>query len=134
MKRRVPGLDDQASGEEDVLEGVFLVQVERAFYKHHAKKPFFYLRFKILEPRQHQGQTLSGRLYSTEKALWKLSWFLRDFGYDRELLARGEIEDRALVGLSGVLKVSRVMVNGQALLNLEGFASAGGWEEYSGAA
>ncbi len=134
MRRHVPGLNEQARGEEDVLEGVFLVQVERAFYKHHAKKPFFSLRFKILEPRQHQGRTLSGRLYSTEKALWKLSWFLRDFGYDRELLARGEIEDRALVGLRGVLKASRVIVNGQALLNLEGFAPAGDWEEYSGAA
>ena len=134
MKRHIPGLNEHASSEEDVLEGVFLVQVERAFYKYHTHKPFFSLRFKILEPRQHQGQTLSGRLYSTEKALWKLSWFLRDFDYDRELLARGEIEDRALVGLRGVLKASRVMVNGQPLLNLESFAPAGDWEEYSGAA
>ena len=46
MKRHVPGLHEQASGEEEVLEGAFLVQVERAFYKHHAHKPFFSLRFK----------------------------------------------------------------------------------------
>jgi len=134
MKRRVRGLDDQAREEEEALEGVFLVRVERAFYQHHAQKPFFSLRFKILEPRQHQGQILSGRLYSTEKALWKLSWFLRDFGYNRELLARGEMEERALAGLTGVLKVSRVMVHGRPWLNLEGFAPAGDWEKYSGAA
>jgi len=134
MKRRVPGLDAQAREEEETLEGVFLVRVERASYKHHAQKPFLTLRFQILEPSQHRDQALSGRLYSTEKALWKLSWFLRDFGYDRDLLARGEIEDRALVGLTGVLKISRVMVNGRPWLNLESFAPAGNWEEYSGAA
>ncbi len=134
MKRHVPGLDDQALEGEQSLAGVFLVRVERAFYKHHAQKPFFTLRFQILEPRQHRNQLLSGRLYSTEKALWKLNWFLRDFGYDQELHSRGEIEDRALVGLTGVLKVSRVMVNGRPWLNLEGFARAGDWEEYSGAA
>lgn len=134
MKRRVPGLDEQAHEADQGLEGVFLVRVDRAFYKHHAQKPFVTLRFQILEPRQHRNQALSGRLYSTEKALWKLSWFLRDFGYDRELLSRGEIEDRALVGLTGVLKVSRVMVNGRPWLNLESFAPAGDWEEHSGAA
>jgi len=134
MKRRVPGLDAQAREEEETLEGVFLVRVEQASYKYHAQKPFLTLHFQILEPSQHRDQTLSGRLYSTEKALWKLSWFLRDFGYDRDLLARGEIEDRALVGLTGVLKISRVMVNGRPWLNLESFAPAGNWEEYSGAA
>ena len=33
-------------------------------------------------------------LYCTPKALWKLSWFLRDFGYDTELLGRDEIDER----------------------------------------
>ena len=40
--------------------------------------------------------------------MWKLSWFLRDFGYDTELLGKNEIEDRALVDLWGVVKVSEV--------------------------
>ena len=35
--------------------------------------------FAILEPKEHQGHSLNGRLYCTPKALWKLSWFLRDF-------------------------------------------------------
>jgi hypothetical protein len=28
------------------------------------------------------------------KALWKLNRFLRDFGYDTELLARDEVDDK----------------------------------------
>ena len=27
------------------------------------------------------------------KALWKLDWFLRDFGYDTELLGRDEVDE-----------------------------------------
>jgi len=49
MKRRVRGLDDQAREEEETLEGVFLVRVERVFYKYHTQKPFFTLRFQILK-------------------------------------------------------------------------------------
>jgi hypothetical protein len=38
----------------------------------------------------------SSRLYCTPKALWKLNWFLRDFGYDNELLDRTEVDDKLL--------------------------------------
>ena len=53
-----------------------------------------------------QGNTFSGRLYCTPKALWKLDWFLRDFGYDTELLGHDEVDEKHLVGLSGVVKIS----------------------------
>jgi len=66
---------------------------------------------------------LTGRLCCMPKAWWKLSWFLRDFGYDAELFGHEEIDDQALVGLSGVVKVSRTVVNGRSLLNLDAFAS-----------
>ena len=82
MKRHIPGLHQQAQSNDDNLEGLFLVRVERAFYRWHPQKPFFALRLAILEPKEHTGQAISGRLYCTPKALWKLSWFLRDFGYD----------------------------------------------------
>ena len=55
------------------------------------------------------------------------SWFLRDFGYDAELFGREEIEDKALIGLSGVVKVSHVVINGRSLLNLDAFAPAAAW-------
>jgi hypothetical protein len=63
------------------------------------------------------------------KALWKLNWFLRDFGYDTELLGRDEIDDKNLVGLTGVVKITRSVVNGTSLLNLDGFAPRSRWEE-----
>jgi hypothetical protein len=45
-----------------------------------------------LSPQQLAGTSLPGRLGCTEKVLWKLSWFLRDFGYDADLLGRDELK------------------------------------------
>ncbi len=129
MKRHIPGLRAAAQNGEDVLEGFFLVRVDRAFYRWHSQKPFFALRFVILEPKEHAGQNISGRLYCTVKALWKLNWFLRDFGYDPDLLGRDEVEEKALLGLRGVVRISRTVLNGRSFLNLEAFAPTGEWEE-----
>ena len=130
MKRQIPGLHgDARNGGDDVLEGVFLVKVERAFYRWHPQRPFFALRFAVLQPKQHQGQSITGRLYCTSKALWKLNWFLRDFGYDPDLLGRDEIDDKALLGLQGILRVSHTTLNGRCFQNLDGFAPAEDWEE-----
>jgi len=63
--------------------------------------------------------------------MWKLSWFLRDFGYDTELLGKDEIDDQALLGLKGVLKVNHAIVHGISVLNLDGFAPAARWKELS---
>ena len=75
--------------------------------------------------QEHQGRSLNGRLYCTPKALWKLRWFLRDFGYDPDLLGRDEV-DEALVGLRGIERISRTTLNGRSFLNLGGFAASGG--------
>jgi len=131
MKRHIPGLHREAQNGEDTLEGIFLVRVERAFYRWHPQKPFFALRLAILEPKERAGQGISGRLYCTPKALWKLSWFLRDFGYDTDLLGRDEVDEKALLSLRGVVRTSRTMLNGRCFVNLDGFAPAGEWEELS---
>ncbi len=131
MKRHIPGLHRESQNGDDIREGLFLVRVERAFYRWHPQKPFFALRLAILEPKEHIGQTISGRLYCTPKALWKLNWFLRDFGYDTDLLGRDEVDEKALLGLRGVVRTSRTTLNGRSFLNLEGFAPAGEWEELS---
>jgi len=60
-----------------------------------------------------------------------LSWFLRDFRYDSDLLGRDEIEDKSLVGLRGVVKISHVVVNGRTVVNLDAFAPASAWESIS---
>ncbi len=131
MKRHIPGLHREALNGDDTLEGIFLVRVERAFYRWHPQKPFFALRLAILEPKEHVGQIISGRLYCTQKALWELSWFLRDFGYDTDLLGRDEVDEKALLGLRGVVRTSRTTLNGRSYLNLKAFAPAGEWEELS---
>ena len=129
MRRRIPGLHQQAQNGDDILEGIFLVRVERASYRYHPQKPFFVLSFTILQPEEHAGRTFSGRLYCTPKALWKLSWFLRNFGYDAELLGQDEVDEKALVGLRGVVKDSRAVVNGRCFVKLDAFSPAAEWEE-----
>ena len=131
MKRRFPGLH-QAAQPAEVTDGIYLVHVDRAQYRWHAQKPFYALQFRVLEPKAFAGSLISGRIYCTEKALWKLSWFLREFGYDAELLGRDELDTRALLKLHGVVKITHTTVNGTSLLNFDGFAPAAKWEELSG--
>ena len=132
MRRRIAGLHDaDQSRADEVPDGLFLVRVERAQHRWHAHKPYYVLRFAVLEPERLAGYSITGRLYCTPRALWKLHWFLRDFGYDIELLGRDEIDDKNLIGLRGVVKISHAVVNGTSLLNLDGFAPAAQWEELS---
>ena len=49
---------------------------------------------------------MSGGLYFTPRAMRKLSWFLRDFGYDSEPLGKNAIDDKALIDLRSVIKVT----------------------------
>ena len=134
MKHHLPGLHRQSQNASSPPEGLYLVRVEGASYRYHPQKPFFLLRFAILEPTEQAGPSFTGRLYCTEKALWKLNWFLRDFGYDSELLGQDEVDEKALAGLRGIVKVSHTQLNGRSYLNLEGFAPASQWEELSVAA
>ena len=129
MKRQFPGLHSEVKNADGLLEGVFLVRIGRAFYRWHPEKPFFTLRFVVLEPNEQASQTISGRLYCSRKALWKLNWFLRDFGYDPDLLGRDEVDERSLLGLIGVIRTSRTALQGRSFLNLEGFAPQVEWEE-----
>jgi hypothetical protein len=131
MKRHIPGLHTEHRASDDSLEGIFLVRVDRAFYRWHPQRPFYVLRFAILKPQEHQNRSFEGRLYCTPKALWKLRWFLRDFGYDRDLMGRDEVDEKALVGLRGIIRISHTTLNGRTFLNLSGFAPAGEWEELS---
>ena len=132
MRRRIQGLHEaDQSAAAEIPDGLYLVRVDRAQYRWHGRKPYYLFRFTILEPKSFAGRLLTGRLYCTQKALWKLTWFLRDFGYDTELLGRDEIEEKSLAGLRGVVKISHSVVNGTSLLNLDGFAPASQWEDLS---
>ncbi len=132
MKRQITGLRAaDRSAAEQIPDGVFFVKVQRAKFQRQAQKPYFTLTLTILEPGRFAGQVISSRLYCSPKALWKLNWFLHDFGYDAELLGREEVDESQLVGLRGVVKISHIVFNGTSLLRLDGFASAGRWEELS---
>ena len=131
MKRHIPRLHSREQGREKLLEGLFLVRVDAASHRWHPQKPFLSVRFVVLEPVPFAARPLSGRLYCTERALWKLNWFLRDFGYDPDLLNQDQVDEKALLQLRGVVRTSHVTLNGRSFQNLEAFAPAAEWQDIS---
>jgi hypothetical protein len=132
MKRQIMGLHaaDRCAADQ-IPDGIFLVRISSVYFRRQTQKPYYTVGLTILEPRRFRDQVISSRLYCNPKALWKLNWFLRDFGYDTELLGRDEVDERQLVGLQGVVKISHIVFNGASLLRFDGFASADRWEELS---
>jgi hypothetical protein len=132
MRRQISGLHaaDRCAADQ-IPEGVFFVRVQRINFRRQAQKPYYTLALTVLEPNRFSGYILSSRLYCNPKALWKLNWFLRDFGYDTELLGRDEVDETQLVGLKGVVKISHILFNGTSLLRLDGFAPTDRWKELS---
>ena len=111
---------------------MFLVRVEWASYRWHlAESHFCRSDSSFSNPNAFQNRSFSGRLYCTERALWKLNWFLRDFGYDKELLAEDQVDEKASINLRGVVRTSHVTLMGRTYQNLEAFAPAAEWEELS---
>src|SRR6202795_4089185 len=133
MKRQIKGVSETAhDSRPEIPDGIFLVRVDGAQFRWHAHKPFYVLRLSVLEPRTLAAQSIVGRLYCTQKAMWKLGWFLRDFLYDPELLAHEQVDEKALRDLRGVVRVSHTVINGVCLINFDGFAPASQGEELSG--
>jgi hypothetical protein len=132
MKRQIMGLHaaDRCAADQ-IPDGVFLVRVQKILFRRQAQKPYYTIALVILEPSRFAENVISSRLYCTSKALWKLNWFLRDFGYDTELLGRDEVDETELIGLKGIVKISHIALNGNSLLRFDGFASADRWEELS---
>ena len=64
MKRQVPGLAETArDSRPEIPDGIFLVRVDGAQFRWHARKPFYVLRLHILEPSclrrsVHRGSSL----------------------------------------------------------------------------
>ena len=130
MKRRIDGLHEADPSAHVLLpDSLYLVRVARAQCRWHPDKPYYILRLVVLEPQHFTGRSITSRIYCTRRALWKLNWFLRDFGYDTDLLGQDEIDEKHLVGLRGVVKIGHVVVNGTTFVNLEGFAPATQWQD-----
>jgi hypothetical protein len=131
MRRHLPGLHESTtSRDQEIPDGFFLVRIENATYRGYKDKPFLALQLSVVEPRQFSSCRFSARLYCTTKALWKLNWFLRDFGYDTDLLGHDQIDDKAISGLHGVVKISHSNLNGRGYLNLDGFAPSASWQDF----
>jgi len=129
MKRKIQGLAHAAQQPPDVPDGVYLVRVETVRFERDRAKPSYRLRLSVVAPRGSAEQSITGRLWCTPRALWKLTWFLRDFGYEQDLLGQDEVDDKRLIGLRGVMKISHTTVNGRRFINLDAFAPAEAWED-----
>jgi hypothetical protein len=46
-------------------------------------------------------------------------------------MGRDEVDEKALLGLRGVVRISHTTLNRRTFLNLSGFAPASEWEELS---
>ena len=132
MKRQIAGLraaDTSRMGQ--IPDGIYLVRVQRVQFRKFAPKPYYNMALTVVKPKRWSGSAISSRIYCNRKALWKLNWFLRDFGYDAELLEDDEVDEVRLIGLKGVVKISNVVYDNMALTRLDGFAVADRWSELS---
>jgi hypothetical protein len=127
MKRHFPGLAQAGRNDDALPDGDYLVQVKRIRYHWHHLNPFYSLHLQVLAPECHRSREIEGRLNCTVKALWKLNWFLTDFGYDPGLIDADEIDEKGVIGLKGVLRLSHRRVNGRLFPNLQAFAPADRW-------
>ncbi len=48
-----------------------------------------------------------------------------------DLIGRDEVDEKALLGLQGIVRISHTTLNGRTFLNLGGFAPASEWDELS---
>ena len=125
MKRKIPGLC-QPSHVDEKNADTYLVRVVTAHYRA-GRAPHLSLTFAIIEPADHRGLKIVSRIDCRPKSFWKLSWFLKDFGYDQALLYDDEIDEKAMVGLEGVITISNRVRGQQPSCKLHSFAPAHLW-------
>ena len=126
MRTKIQGLSQERE-RIPLVEGLYRARVVRFEPAGHAAKPCRAATFLILDPPPYAGRHIRTRLYCHERALWKLRWFLGDFGYDADLLATEELDDRRVVGLEGVIRLAYWGADGHRRLDVQGFASAERW-------
>src|SRR3954470_11099910 len=125
MKRKIPGLHNPAANGEQ-QPNTYLVRVVAARYRAN-RLPYLDLTFSLLEPAEHRGLKIVSRMDCRPKSFWKLTWFLKDFGYDAALLYDDEIDEKTIVGLEGVITISNRARGQQRPCTLHSFAPAHSW-------
>ncbi len=129
MRIKIPGLSQAGNERKPLIEGLYRARVVRCEPAGHAAKPCRTVTFLVMEPAEYAGRYVRTRLYCHERALWKLRWFLSDFGYDRELMAAEELDDKRVVGLEGVIRLDYWGGDGHRRLDVQGFARSERWAE-----
>jgi hypothetical protein len=130
MRTKIQGLS-QTVNRNPLVEGLYRARVVHFGPAGHAPNPCVAATFIILDPAPFAGRYVRTRLYCHDRALWKLRWFLQDFGYDAELLAADELDDRRVVGLEGVIRLGYWGNNGHRRLDVQGFAPSDRWSDAS---
>jgi len=76
MRRQIPGLHSRNQGTETGVSGVFLVRVDRAWYRRHPQKSFLELRF-VCWSRNPQpiGLLLAGCIAQRERSGNSIGFF-----------------------------------------------------------
>ena len=71
MKRYVSGLNQASAGANDgLIDGLFLVRIERIQYRWHRQKPLYSIQFSVLEPIPVTGIRFAARLSRSSKPRW----------------------------------------------------------------
>jgi hypothetical protein len=81
-----------------------------------------------LEPNFSKAVLFPAVCIAQRKPLWKFHWFLKDFGYDTDLLHHDQFDERALLDLRGVVRTSPKVLNRRVYQSLDSFAPAAEWK------
>ncbi len=74
-----------------------------------------YRNQRLPEPRAFEKEAFVGSLHCAEKALWRFSRVVWDFGYDAELLRQDQVDAKALLGQRAVVSTSHARSNGVSI-------------------
>jgi hypothetical protein len=106
MTRHIQGLHAVSERQPDLPSGSYLAQIVAGRVTR-TPQPRLSVELRVLEPREHEGARLLLTLSCARNHLWRVSWFLRDFSYDRDLLDRDFIDPNKLKGLRGVVRIGK---------------------------
>lgn len=107
---------------------VLLVTIRSCQRVSRKRKSFLRVGMGIEQPESWRGTDVLTLFELEANMLRRLHCFLRDFGYDSQLLAEETIAESELVGLRGVIKLGKPDRRAPGAFFLDAFASATTWE------
>ena len=126
MKRHIPGLHSREQIHDASRLGRLLPGPRRSgFYRWHPRRPFYFSSLRGPRTRSlHQERSLRPALLHRNEPSGNSIGFCEISAMTLICSARTKIDEKALLSLQGVLRISRTTFNGRSFLNLDGFAPA----------